>query len=148
MAELGPLVFGDIADTGRPLAIAIHGFPDTPYTWRHLGPDLAERGYRVVAPWLPGYEARPPGRSAWRRMSAVRESPPRVSRRRTRGPHRSRLGRQAAYGAVASNPDGFARYVAFAVPRSPRGPINVSYAQLERSCISGSFSRWGSPRWL
>ena len=35
----------------------VHGFPDTPHTWRHLGPVLAERGYRVVAPWLPGYDA-------------------------------------------------------------------------------------------
>ena len=56
MAEPGPLMFGEIADTSLPLAVLIHGFPDTPYTWRHLGPDLAERGYRVVAPWLPGYD--------------------------------------------------------------------------------------------
>jgi pimeloyl-ACP methyl ester carboxylesterase len=33
-----------------PLAVLVHGFPDTPYTWRYLGPDLAKRDYRVVAP--------------------------------------------------------------------------------------------------
>ena len=29
--------------------------PDTAWTWRHLGPYLAERGHRVVAPFLRGY---------------------------------------------------------------------------------------------
>jgi pimeloyl-ACP methyl ester carboxylesterase len=38
-----------------PLAVLLHGFPDTAHTWRHLGPVLAERGYRVVAPFLRGY---------------------------------------------------------------------------------------------
>lgn len=33
----------------------VHGFPDTPATWRHLGPLLAEAGFRVVAPWTRGY---------------------------------------------------------------------------------------------
>jgi pimeloyl-ACP methyl ester carboxylesterase len=37
------------------LALCLHGFPDTPYTWRHLGPRLAEQGYRVVAPFGRGY---------------------------------------------------------------------------------------------
>ncbi|MFL6158773.1 MAG: alpha/beta fold hydrolase, partial [Marmoricola sp.] len=39
----------------RPLAILLHGFPDTAHTWRHLGPVLADRGYRVVAPFMRGY---------------------------------------------------------------------------------------------
>jgi pimeloyl-ACP methyl ester carboxylesterase len=38
-----------------PLAVALHGFPDTAHTWRHLGPVLAERGWRVVAPFTRGY---------------------------------------------------------------------------------------------
>jgi pimeloyl-ACP methyl ester carboxylesterase len=38
-----------------PLVVALHGFPDTAWTWRHLGPALAERGHRVVAPFLRGY---------------------------------------------------------------------------------------------
>lgn len=45
--ELGP------AD--GPLALCLHGFPDTAHTWRHLMPLLAEAGFRVVAPWLRGY---------------------------------------------------------------------------------------------
>lgn len=38
-----------------PLAVLLHGFPDTAHTWRHLGPALAEDGWRVVAPFLRGY---------------------------------------------------------------------------------------------
>jgi pimeloyl-ACP methyl ester carboxylesterase len=38
-----------------PLALCLHGFPDTPATWRHLLPQLAQAGFRAVAPWLRGY---------------------------------------------------------------------------------------------
>lgn len=38
-----------------PLALLVHGFPDTPASWRHLAPVLVEAGYRVVAPWTRGY---------------------------------------------------------------------------------------------
>ncbi|MHB8681648.1 MAG: alpha/beta fold hydrolase [Acidimicrobiales bacterium] len=38
-----------------PLALCLHGFPDTAHTWRHLLPVLGEAGYRAVAPWLRGY---------------------------------------------------------------------------------------------
>lgn len=41
--------------TDGPLVVALHGFPDTAWTWRHLGPHLAARGHRVVAPFLRGY---------------------------------------------------------------------------------------------
>lgn len=38
-----------------PLAICLHGFPDSAHTWRHLMPRLADAGYRAVAPWMRGY---------------------------------------------------------------------------------------------
>ena len=38
-----------------PLALCLHGFPDTAHTWRHLLPRLADEGYRAVAPFLRGY---------------------------------------------------------------------------------------------
>ncbi len=38
-----------------PLALLVHGYPDTAWTWRHLGPHLAELGWRAVAPFTRGY---------------------------------------------------------------------------------------------
>lgn len=38
-----------------PLALLLHGFPDTPATWRHLAPRLAGAGFRVATPWMRGY---------------------------------------------------------------------------------------------
>ncbi len=38
-----------------PLALCLHGFPDTAWTWRHLLPELAEAGYLAVAPFMRGY---------------------------------------------------------------------------------------------
>jgi pimeloyl-ACP methyl ester carboxylesterase len=50
------LSFGALTCGGDgPLALCLHGFPDSPHTWRHLLPELAAGGYRAVAPWLRGY---------------------------------------------------------------------------------------------
>lgn len=40
---------------GAPLALCLHGFPDTARTWRLLLPTLASVGYHAVAPYLRGY---------------------------------------------------------------------------------------------
>jgi pimeloyl-ACP methyl ester carboxylesterase len=42
-------------DRGDPLALCLHGFPDSPWSWRHLLVTLAEHGYHAVAPFLRGY---------------------------------------------------------------------------------------------
>jgi pimeloyl-ACP methyl ester carboxylesterase len=42
-------------ELSRPLAVCLHGFPDSAWTWRHLMPELAAIGYRVAAPFLRGY---------------------------------------------------------------------------------------------
>lgn len=44
-----------VGDPGAPLALCLHGFPDSAWTWRHLLPLLAAAGYRAVAPWMRGY---------------------------------------------------------------------------------------------
>jgi pimeloyl-ACP methyl ester carboxylesterase len=54
--EANGLRFGYLtAGDSGPLALCLHGFPDSAWTWRHLLPELAAAGYRAVAPWLRGY---------------------------------------------------------------------------------------------
>ncbi len=38
-----------------PLALCLHGYPDTAWTWRHLMPALADAGWRTAAPFMRGY---------------------------------------------------------------------------------------------
>jgi pimeloyl-ACP methyl ester carboxylesterase len=38
-----------------PIALCLHGFPDTAHGWRLLAPRLAAAGWRVVAPFMRGY---------------------------------------------------------------------------------------------
>lgn len=49
------LNFGYIEMGSGPLVLALHGFPDTPHTFRHQMEALASAGYRVVAPYMRGY---------------------------------------------------------------------------------------------
>ena len=39
-----------------PLALFLHGFPDSAYTWRHLLPAVADAGFHAVAPFMRGYQ--------------------------------------------------------------------------------------------
>jgi len=38
-----------------PIALCVHGFPDSAYTWRFLMPELAQAGFRAIAPFTRGY---------------------------------------------------------------------------------------------
>jgi pimeloyl-ACP methyl ester carboxylesterase len=49
------LEFGLLAAGSGPLALCLHGFPDTAHTWRHLLPALAGAGFHAVAPFMRGY---------------------------------------------------------------------------------------------
>ena len=55
--EANGLLFGylEAGPAGGPLALCLHGFPDSAWTWRHLLPELAGAGYRAVAPFMRGY---------------------------------------------------------------------------------------------
>lgn len=47
-----------VLEWGEPegkLMVALHGFPDSAWTWRTLAPLLVDAGYRVVAPFMRGY---------------------------------------------------------------------------------------------
>ncbi|MEM9395841.1 MAG: alpha/beta hydrolase [Pseudomonadota bacterium] len=39
-----------------PVVLLLHGYPDTPTTWKQAVPALVDAGYRVLVPTLPGYE--------------------------------------------------------------------------------------------
>jgi pimeloyl-ACP methyl ester carboxylesterase len=38
-----------------PIALCLHGFPDTAWGWRKIVPHLVDAGWRVVAPFMRGY---------------------------------------------------------------------------------------------
>ncbi len=44
-----------VLGTGQKLALCLHGFPETNFSWRYQMPLLAEAGYTVWAPNLRGY---------------------------------------------------------------------------------------------
>lgn len=55
--ELPHLRFEALAwgpEEGR-LMLCLHGYPDSAWTWRHVGPHFAEQAFRVVAPFMRGY---------------------------------------------------------------------------------------------
>jgi epoxide hydrolase 4 len=56
-----------VAGSGDRLALCLHGFPESSFSWRHQLPLLANLGYRVWAPDLRGYgrSSRPTGVKAY-----------------------------------------------------------------------------------
>jgi pimeloyl-ACP methyl ester carboxylesterase len=112
-----------------PLALCLHGYPDTAWTWRYLGPFLAERGWRVVAPFMRGYaptELAPDGR--YQVGALARDAI--GAHAALGGDSRAVLighdwGAIAAYVAGASAPGLYRRVVALAVPPLPSlfGPL-------------------------
>lgn len=118
--------------TDGPLALALHGYPDTAWTWRHLGPQLAERGWRVVAPYTRGYgptDLAPDG-DYWLGQLAADAA---ALRDELGGDARSVLighdwGAATAYALGAHSPALFSRIVTLAVP--PPGALAPSVRDL------------------
>lgn len=121
-----------------PLALCLHGFPDTPHTWRHLLPALGAAGWRAVAPWLRGYapsDLAPDGRYT---TSALAEDAEGLHDA-LGGDERAVVighdwGALAAYATAAVSPERWAKVVTMAVPpMSALGAGFLSYDQLRRS---------------
>jgi pimeloyl-ACP methyl ester carboxylesterase len=49
------LEFGILEAGAGPLALCLHGFPDSAHTWQHLLPALAGAGFHAVAPFMRGF---------------------------------------------------------------------------------------------
>jgi pimeloyl-ACP methyl ester carboxylesterase len=129
-------------DAGRrdaPLALCLHGFPDSAHSWRHLLPRLAEAGFRAVAPFQRGYA--PTGVPAdGRYQSGVLSLDAIALHDALGGDERAVLvghdwGAPAAYGAASHAPDRWAKVVGIAVP--PGGALATAILtdrrQLKRS---------------
>ena len=113
--ELHYLACGD-----GPLALCLHGFPDSAYTWRHLLPLLADAGFRAVAPFQRGYAP-----SAVPDDGILQIGGAEHGRHRAHdalgGDERAVLvghdwGAATAYGAAGHAPERWRRVVAMAVP--------------------------------
>ena len=53
--EKAGISYTSTGEADAPLVVCLHGFPDIPRTWDSLTDTLARAGFRVIAPWLPGY---------------------------------------------------------------------------------------------
>jgi pimeloyl-ACP methyl ester carboxylesterase len=103
-----------------PLALCLHGFPDTAWTWRHLLPVLGRSGYHAVAPFLRGYaptELAPDGSYQTGALAVDTCALEEV----LRGDSPSVLighdwGAMAVYGAAVMRPECFEKIVSLALP--------------------------------
>ncbi len=121
-----------------PLAICLHGFPDSARSWQYLLPELAAAGYRAVAPWTRGYYptgVAPDGlyQSGVRAVDACRLH-------ETLGGDRDAViighdfGAGAANSAATMEPDRWSKVVMMSVPPYSRfRPALFDYAQSRRS---------------
>jgi pimeloyl-ACP methyl ester carboxylesterase len=137
--EANGLSFGYLeAGSDGPLALCLHGFPDSAHTWRHLMPDLADAGFHVVAPFLRGYAPTSiPGDGAY--QTAALGADANALHEAFGGTGDAVLighdwGAGAAYAASADAPERWRRVVTMAVPPFA-AMINsfFDYEQLKRS---------------
>ncbi len=121
-----------------PLALCLHGFPDSAWGWRHLLPALASSGYRAVAPFMRGYA--PTDVPADGRYQTAALALDACALHDALGGDGDAViighdwGAMATYGAANHEPDRWRRVVAAAVP--PAGALAtafLSYDQLRRS---------------
>ena len=121
-----------------PLALCLHGFPDTAHTWRYLLPELAAAGFHAVAPFLRGYAPTSIPPDGHYQVGALVQDANALHEALGGGPDAVIVGHDwgalATYGAVAHQPDRWRRAVTAAVP--PTASIGMSlftYAQLQKS---------------
>jgi pimeloyl-ACP methyl ester carboxylesterase len=126
------------AGTSGPLALLLHGFPDSAHTFRHLLPALAQAGFRAVAPWTRGYaptEVPPDGDY---RVSTLAADANALHEALGGGADAVLVGHDwgaiTAYGAAAVEPGRWRRVVTMAVPPpAVASAAFFDYAQLKRS---------------
>ena len=120
------------------LALCLHGFPDTAWTWRHLLPTLGEAGFRAVAPFMRGYSPTALAPDGRYQTGALVADACALHEALGGGADAVLVGHDwgalAAYGAAAHQPHRWRRIVAAAVPPpSTIAQAFFDYDQLRRS---------------
>ena len=131
------LRFGVLETGSGPLALCLHGFPDSARTWRYLLPALADAGFHAVAPFMRGYAPTGiPADGCFRLGALIADA---VGLHDAMGgDDRAVLigndwGAETAYGAAAFAPDRWRRVVTLAVPPLALDrKIFADYDQLKR----------------
>jgi pimeloyl-ACP methyl ester carboxylesterase len=131
------LQFGVLEAGNGPLALCLHGFPDSAHTWRFLLPALAERGFHAVAPFMRGYApTEVPADGNFGVGALVADA---VGLHEALGGDDRAVvighdwGAEAAYGAAAFASDRWRSVVTLAVPPlALDAQIFADYAQLKR----------------
>ena len=122
-----------------PLALCLHGFPDSPHTWRHLLPALAAAGYRAVAPFTRGYAPTSVPASGVYQTAALARDANALHDALGGDEHAVIIGHDwgapSACGAAIDAPQRWHRVVSMAVPPGPAlGAAFVgNLAQIQRS---------------
>jgi pimeloyl-ACP methyl ester carboxylesterase len=121
-----------------PLALCLHGFPDSAWTYRYLLPELAAAGFHAVAPWLRGYAPTAvPADGCYHSGALVEDA---VALHDALGGDADAVivghdwGAIATYGAASLEPERWRRVVTMAVP--PMGSMGnafFDYSQIKRS---------------
>jgi pimeloyl-ACP methyl ester carboxylesterase len=144
-------------DQGASLALLLHGYPDTAWTWRRLGPHLAQQGWHAVAPFTRGYGPSDLAPDGDYRLGALTEDAIAVAD--ALGADESAVlighdwGALTAWWAAAVAPRRFSRIVSLAAPPPAailqtfrhRSQLKVAARQLRMSwyvflnCLPGSF---------
>ena len=122
-----------------PLALCLHGFPDTPFTYRHLLKDLADKGYHAVAPFIRGYAPTelPPLRSHVHSSVMVADA---IALGKALGGNKDAVliahdwSAVAAWGALSRAPEVWGRSVIINIPPFEVFGENVAkFAQIKRA---------------
>jgi len=69
LLALDGIAYREAGPADGPVALLVHGYPESSYMWRDVLPSVADAGWRAVAPDLPGFgdsPADPPG--TWERQ--------------------------------------------------------------------------------
>jgi pimeloyl-ACP methyl ester carboxylesterase len=137
MVAANGLEFGLLEAGTGPLALCLHGFPDSAHTWRHLLPALAEAGFHAVAPFMRGYAPTAVPDDACYSIGALVADAVALHQALD-GDGQAVLighdwGAEAANGAAALAPDRWRRVVTLGVPPLALDPVLYGdYQQLKR----------------